>query len=176
MTLKKTNYPIVRRWMYVGLFLLSFIPITSFSQQITEKLGGVSTNFKILSDSAELNIIDQGIFQRGYKNTEKYSNVDYGYSYGYGMQTYRLEFITKGVIAKPTKDQKKCRYAIIFLDVSGRSVLETTIGLNEITAFSTDDNLSVYSVNLYEIPLIILEKTRTINIALTCKYDSFWGR
>lgn len=79
---------------FLVIVLVAFIP-NLYSQSLIENLGGVKTNFIITTDSVEMTILEQVIIKRGVRNYKARIFDDGGYGYGYGLQTFHLELITK---------------------------------------------------------------------------------
>ena len=151
------------------IFVLILFTITpkSFSQSLTERLGGIKTNFTIFIESVEMNIVDQVIIKRGLSDSHSSTNYEYGYAYGYGLQTFRLEFIAKvtPLEREKLKNRKKLDYyEMRFLDEGGKVLMSTKLYLSGIIQSSNGEDLITYSINLQNWPLIILDRTKTIRM------------
>ena len=73
------------------LFLVS-IKISS-AQSLIEHLGGHHTSFEFYYGDLELNVIDQAILLRGVSESKMSDGIDAAFGFGYGLQTYHLEFL-----------------------------------------------------------------------------------
>jgi hypothetical protein len=148
--------------LIVLIILLSY---PSFSQSLYEKAGGIKTDFRILSDTVDLTILAQGLIERGFFDYESSEN----YSYAYGMQVWFLEFVTTNNlqwIYQPRKHgifgRNFCK--IILLDESNNQLMTTDVPSNYIQEVSNENGLQTFSVNLYKVPLVLLDKTVTIKL------------
>ena len=157
---------------FIVLLILT-IPFTYniVAQSISESLGGVHTNFQIFSDSVDLNVSDQIIILRAEKGT--YSGPNAGFGYGY--RSYHLEFITyKPLFSNYSKYNDSRILKLIFYDEKNRE-LATRIRpiadlmqvYNEAYNPALMDFPIFYSIDLISIPIVLLDKTRKINIT-TC--------
>lgn len=157
--LKKTDTN--SRYKSLVLMLLIFSSTTLHSQTLTEKIGGIKTNFEIVSDTSKLTIIDQTIFKRGLSDFK----ADYNGGYGYGLQTYRLEFITNDKFNTIGRyENSKFIYKLKLIGADNSILLQTNLNRNRIIKFSNGEDLSTISVNLQSLPLIVLDKTERIKI------------
>ena len=158
-----------KHWFSICLFLL----LTSsglFAQKLSEKLGGISTNFTIVSGEDTLNTESQIIIKRGKFDFEKnYTGDDeggYGYGYGYGYESFHFEFTSKEKIAK-TKTYNKLISSVWYCtfhcyDKDGKQILEMFLPSSRLENGSGTSY--VYSLNLIGIPIVILDNTVTIQI------------
>ena len=153
------------------LILLSLFSTNIFSQSLTEKLGGITTNFVFYSDSTELKVIDQAIIKRGVSNFKVKQNAQYsyGHGYGYGLQTFHLEFTATSDIKqineykdKPTK----AVYQIYMYDESDNLLVNFAVQYYTSKVAKQTSEIKSYSINLGQIPIIILNRTTKIDIAL----------
>lgn len=161
------------------IILVFFLLVTSkshlYSQSIIEKIGGVTTNFEFSSDSVDLRIIDQAIIQRGYFDFKfdqdksvinSYANA---YGYGFGLQTFHLEFITtseiKQIVAYETKPIQ-AKYNIKLYDDKNTIIVEFEVLYRESKATPKISGMSSYSINLNRIPIILFNKTKKIDITI----------
>lgn len=149
-------------FLSLTLFLLSgFV----YSQNLTEKLGGITTDFEIISDTNTLEVIDQVIIKRGLSDSKRNISLtpEGVYAYGYGLQTYRLEFITPNELVKiEGRYPDRYQYGLEFIDGNGYKLMEIRMTSENIISYLNEGNFNIYSVNLQNIPLIVLNKTRTI--------------
>ena len=152
------------------MIIVNLISFNSNSQSLTEKLGGVKTDFVFISDSIEMDIIDQIILKRGVKDSNtsygSYSDGAYGYGYGYGFETFHLEFITTSKI-KEIKfyERKKWTHYKIDLMAENDSLLYSFKKYpSDVVKVLNGDSLQTYSINLYKVPMIFLDRTKKIRI------------
>lgn len=163
------------QFVVIVFFLLIASASYLYSQSFIEKIGGVSTHFEFSSDSVNLSVIDQAIIQRGYFDfnfdQDKSVNNSYAsaYSYGYGLQTFHLEFITtseiKQIVAYKTKPIQ-AKYNIKLYDDKNTKILEFEVLYRESKVTPKLSGMTSYSINLYRIPMILFDKTKKIDITI----------
>ena len=148
------------------LILIQIIAFNLYSQSLTDSLGGIATNFQFFSDTIDLEVYDQNIILRA----EKYSASEVydtgGAGWGYGYQSYHLEFITDvDLITAPLQNKRKNnrdRLKLMFYDANN-NLLGTYSSFFNDNCLKTDD-FYFYSVDLIEIPMILLDKTEKIGL------------
>lgn len=158
-----TNTKLARSYFIAFMITVNLISFESNAQSLTEKLGGVKTDFVFISDSLEMDIVDQAILKRGVRKYDSYSDG----AYGYGFQTFHLEFITTSKIKEIYFNERR-KWAHYKIDL----IAENDSFLYSINKYSSDDvrmvsgedSLHAYSIDLYQIPIIILDKTEKIRI------------
>jgi hypothetical protein len=167
------------KWIahFIAIVFFLFAATTShlYSQSLIEKIGGVSTSFEFSSDSVDLPIIDQAIIQRGYfdfsfdRDKSVINSYASAYGYGYGLQTFHLEFITtsdiKQIVAYDTKPVQ-AKYNIKLYDDKNTMILEFEVLYQESKATPKLSGMTSYSINLYRIPMILFNKTKKIDITI----------
>jgi len=151
----------------VFLILISFaIKGISDAQSVTEKLGGIKTNFSIYSDTIDLKTGNQVIILRAEKSA--FSDDFSGYGYGYGYQSYHLEFCSKkDFVVKPEKGNK---YRLVFYDSKRNMLVNSEIPaalVNFYYNFDPKDPKYFYSIDLIDIPGVVLDQTSILNITRT---------
>ena len=149
------------------MFQLSLFNISA--QNLEDSLGAVKTNFQLFSDTTNLNPTNQIIIQRA----ERKSYGDsFGVGWGYGSQSLHIEFVSGKNLA-----EKKFKYRagrdnedkleLTFYD-SGNVVLATCqmdFSLVDLLYNSSSDkSLFFYSIDLIDIPIVLLNKTVKINL------------
>ena len=91
------------------IILFTFLSVSLNGQSISQKLGGIITNFTIKSESILLNNEKQILIKRGVSSYgidyEPAQNFSYGYAYGYGYQSYHIEFVSENRIKKRKKQE-----------------------------------------------------------------------
>jgi hypothetical protein len=140
------------------------------AQNLKDALGGIKTNFQIYSDTVDLKVSDQIIILRAEKNYNSDSN--FGTGWGYGYQSFHLEFITKKNIKienykyKSGRDNEN-KLELIFYD-SNNSVLATSsFPYNYVDLYNNPsiiDSPFFYSIDLIDIPIVLLDKTAKIGM------------
>jgi hypothetical protein len=140
------------------------------AQNLKESLGGTKTNFQIYSDTVDLKVSDQIIILRAEKQT--YSDSNFGTGWGYGYQSFHLEFITKKNIKIENYKYKTGRdngnkLELIFYD-SNNSVLATSsFPYDYVDLYNNSsiiDSPFFYSIDLIDIPIVLLDKTAKIGM------------
>ncbi len=147
------------------------------SQKIISALGGIDTNFVIQSDSTKLDVLKQCIIKRGkYKSDYGFSDYQnesrgtgsYGYGYGYGLQVIYLEFVSYSkikIVTKINPVSDKEFYQVDLFDTKDKLLLKVKLNLDYIKQNTNYDDLTTYSINLNKIPIVLLDITKTIEIA-----------
>ena len=140
------------------------------AQNLKESLGGTNTLFQIYSDTVDLKVSDQIIILRAEKQT--YSDSNFGTGWGYGYQSFHLEFITKKNIKIENYKYKTGRdngnkLELIFYD-SNNSVLATSsFPYDYVDLYNNSsiiDSPFFYSIDLIDIPIVLLDKTAKIGM------------
>ena len=140
------------------------------AQDIKESLGGIKTNFRIFSDTIDLKVIDQIIILKAEKQT--YSDSNLGTGWGYGYQSFHLEFITKKNIKVDnyqygTGRDNGSKLKLIFYDSNNNELASISIPFDYVDQYN---NLSIinspffYSIDLIDIPIVLLDKTDKIDM------------
>lgn len=139
---------------------------TANAQSLIEKLGGVRTEFVIRSISTDVPVLSQAIVKRGMHRSNYSTGLEQAYGYAYGLQTYYLEFSTNSKIHERYVNKKGRRtyYEIKLFDNLGKLILVKNIGNHMVKVSSNGDDLRTYSVNLKEIPMVLLDQTKKIEI------------
>ena len=161
------------RFLFV-LLILSLTCSNINAQSIIEKLDGVKTDFVFTTDSIEIQIIDQAIIQRGFfdYNVRTNSSSSYGHAYGFGLQAYHLEFITTSDLKTFEKFKKKAVkaiYDIKLYDENDTLLLNFKVAYSKSKASNKTSGITSYSINLLQIPIIIFDKVKTIDVTLILK-------
>jgi hypothetical protein len=140
------------------------------AQNLKESLGGIKTNFQILSDTVDLKVSDQIIILKAEK---KYgANSDFGYGWGYGYQSFHLEFITYKNIKVETFEHRagrnnESKLDLVFYDSTNAILASTTIPYDYVDLLnnlSLADGPFFYSIDLIDIPTVLLDKTSKIGM------------
>lgn len=143
------------------------------AQSLSEKLGGVATQFSFSTKDSSMNVEQQLIIKRSV--TETLIEIDedyYSFAYGLGYEAYHLEFVSEKsiryimntIVAKKRKHE--FYYLVEFYDSEKKLIAEKKLGLDRIkkTLFNEKKNQYTYSMNLKDIPIILLDQTKSIDI------------
>ena len=160
------------------IVLLVLVAFGVKSQTISEKLGGVVTNFEITSASQPINVTNQIILKR---NITKYQEEDDDNEYAVYEKYYfqliseselietKRKMIKKEVLLKSNIDFQLYAYFVILFDEKGGVIHEFTSKRNG--GFTRDyysDKVGyyTYSIDLRGFPLILLDKVKRIDIQI----------
>lgn len=141
------------------------------AQDLSEKLGGVKTDFIITSHGVELDVISQVISKRAERFYDWGGHNEGAYGYGYGYESFHLEFtVRNGEIDMPQSGTLLRGEKLIVLDFydevgsligsSARSPREVRLISNN----SSNNKLTHYSIDLITIPLPLLDAAKRIDI------------
>lgn len=137
----------------------------SYSQSITEKLGSIKTDFYIYIDSTELTILNQIIIKRGQSKSD-YGNCNSdneSYGYAYGVETFHLEFICKeNFKIKSNNPFNRSKRRIEFYNEWNELIISKSI--SNIERISEKEDMNILSIDLKNIPIVILDYIQTIKI------------
>lgn len=152
----------------IALFVLfaSLITLELSGQSLIEKLGGVKTDFIISSIENNLEIEAQYILRKGTSETGRLQLADEG-SYGYGYSPFYFEFMTKDNIQIRNKRGRNQEYfSVEFYDAQDQILAQYRWDLESIDIVTTkqEPSYKIYSLNLEGVPMLVLEKTRRINL------------
>ena len=138
------------------------------AQNIKESLGGVKTNFQIFSDTIDLKVSDQIIILRAEKKTHE--DASFGTGWGYGYQSYHLEFITKKNITiknyrfRAGRDNEN-KLELMFYDSNNNNLASISIPFDYVDLFNNSSIINspfFYSIDLIDVPIVLLDKTNKI--------------
>ncbi|WP_461638758.1 hypothetical protein [Labilibaculum euxinus] len=162
----------------ISTLLLFFIVFGAKSQTISEKLGAVSTNFKITSASQPLNVTNQIILKRYItKHNKKDDDSEYGIYERYYFQFVSVNKlvasdrsdIKKEALVKSNHSFYKYDYFISFFDENDFLIYEFTRDAEN--RFNRDYNLGkggyfTYEFYLSGFPLVLLDKVKRIDVQI----------
>ena len=138
-----------------------------YSQSLLEQLGGIRTNFTIVSDSLWLDTDEQFLIERAVKE-ENIEAIDDGMqSNTETFKSYHLEFIVpKGIVTqrKIGKNREFFKLELLGEEDELLAMLELEPAHVKFTPNWESTTYSAYSVNLQEIPLVILHRTLKVNL------------
>lgn len=158
--------------LFVGFSIFCLcLPFFSSAQSLTEKLGGVPTNFVITSDTNTLEVISQMIIKRGEYYAEYRDDYEGSSAYGYGYQSFHLEFMSRQPIYHKSvydgnirwRDMKSELY-VSFYDEADNLLLNAKMPPSFLKIVDENTGLFSYSLNLVDYPIVLLDKTKRINI------------
>lgn len=156
--MKNLRLHVCRAIIVLAVFALSGNNL--FAQFSVEKFGGVKTDFEIYSEEGKLPIIAQAVVSDGPIGlSDSYSTAVLG--------KYSLEFATTSSIAQRYKESKLMResiYEVVLIDANDKVLLFIELSQQQMRMVSNNKDLKTYTLSLYHIPMILLEKTRKIII------------
>lgn len=143
--------------------------ITLQGQSLSEKLGGVKTNFVITtSDNTILNDASQLLIKRPVSRFNTECIGEGGGGYGYAYESFHLEFQTDNTIKlERRKARRKGKILKLrFYDDNGSLLADIEQSLGIISSVNNGETplLYTYSIDLKNIPLAFLDKTVKIDI------------
>ena len=135
------------------------------------KVGGIKTDFIIITNTIEIPVVAQALLKRGISNYKSdyglYHDGAYGHAYGYGLETFHFEFATTTTLTEIYRNKENVGekyYEIELLDENDKSLMITELDFDDVKIVYNGVDLTTYSINFNKIPLILLDKTRKINI------------
>ena len=146
----------------VVLLLMCFTTILQ-SQTLIDQLGGIKTSFIITSDTLVFEVFDQILIERGRSHFGGFYDGGFGYAY----KALHLEFISRERIQKLKKYGPKDNYfQVELLDKNGNLLARIIPKPHQVNTLSNQSEPRWYthSVNLEEVPIILLDKTARINL------------
>ena len=161
--------------MKIKAFLLITIQIfvlDLYAQNLTESLGGIHTKFQIYSDTVDLKVAGQTIILRAEKYSSKYISDGVGAGWGYGYQSYHLEFVSREYLTIQEFYHSRARRINDILELTFYNSNDTVLASlsSDISIIDLYKNSRVencqyfYSIDLIEIPISLLDKTAKINL------------
>lgn len=140
------------------------------AQDLNEALGGTKTNFQIFSGTEDLNVSDQMIILKAGKGYE--ADFSFGYGFGYGYQSFHLEFIAKKYLEVETFKHRigrnnDSKLELTFYDSNNNILSSTAIPFDDVRVFNNSsiyDGPFFYSIDLIDIPIMLLNETAKINM------------
>ncbi|MBN2637401.1 MAG: hypothetical protein JXR61_14095 [Prolixibacteraceae bacterium] len=155
------------------VFLFLVIQLSLFNgsaQNLENALGGVKTNFQLFSDTTNLNPTNQMIIKRAEKKSS--SDVSFGTGWGYGYQSFHIEFIADKNLTEKTFKYRAGRDNEDKLELtfhgSSNVVLATCLVHYSVVDLlyhsSAVSSRYFYSIDLIDIPLVLLNETVKINL------------
>lgn len=159
------------------LNFLTFLILCSLSlssQSISEQLGGIRADFLITSDTLTLSTGQQILIQRAEAKYNQYINASgsYGAGYGYGYQSFHLEFIAKKSISIIRANGKKRTYYLLQFFDKNEELISSFELSNAMINFTPNKGSKawsyIYSIDLKDVPIVVLDRTQQLEIT---RYD-----
>ena len=145
--------------------VLLFITGTVNAQHLISSLGGIKTHYTFYSDTIALHVSEQFII----KNAGSYSYGGPNSGLAAGYESYHLEFVTtkdlkrKDIYVHPTTSS----YQLEFYDADNHLLSTTTLKQDRVSKYTNKNKKGspvFYSLDLFELPISLLDKTAKINI------------
>lgn len=156
------------------LCFLSLVPFLLLAQSISEQLGGIRADFLITSDTLILSTDQQILIQRAEAKYNQYINASgsYGAGYGYGYQSFHLEFIAKKPISIIRANGKKRTYYLLQFFDKNEELISSFELSNAMINFTPNKGSKawsyIYSIDLKDVPIVVLDGTHQLKIT---RYD-----
>lgn len=139
-----------------------FVP-AGIAQKFSDGIGAKTTFFDFTSNGKERFIYDQIILKRG--NKTLYVNNDRGAGLGY--ESFHLELTVDKKFESVVSEEKETRnhWELIFYKNKGEKLSTIHIPDDQVKYLSNPDNsMSFYSIDLTEVPIVIFNRTSSIDI------------
>lgn len=153
--------------IFINLLLGSFLQ----AQNLSQKLGGVETDFIITSHGIELEITNQIIAKRAERFYDWGGHNEGAYGYGYGYESFHLEFTVRNGemdMPQPGGLLKSEKFIVLdFYDGDDNLLGSRTRSARDVRFISNNalsNKLMHYSIDLIAIPLPLLDAAKRIDI------------
>ncbi|HEX2921716.1 MAG TPA: hypothetical protein VHO50_11185 [Bacteroidales bacterium] len=152
------------------LTILAFVNDIN-AQSLKESLGGISTSYRIYSDSVDLKATDQIIIQRAEKN---FGTDTGGAGWGYAYQSFHLEFMTYRTIKTETfkynrNQDNESKLELRFFNWKGNLLATKSIPYYSVDIVKNESlagSPSFISIDLINIPIVLLDEATKIDMIL----------
>lgn len=152
--------------------LLVFSSFSLFAQTVGDDLGTVSCEFDIHSGSNELDIRKKVLVRRATTEGVSSNYENQSYAYGYAYSEWHLEFISNTPIGSRKKASeedylKRGKYCIQLLNLNGDVLMKTYLIKDDLRSWEgaiDDKPIYTYSLDLINIPLVIIDDVDALNI------------
>lgn len=168
---------------FITLLLFSLLAISINAQSIADQMGAIKTDFNITSLNENLGITDQCLISRPESHLGKevdissaFDVIDYSY-FTSNYESYHLDFISNKPIRRSDLFLTKIIYdkypikegvQLTFLDKEGNTILRCFLANDRLKLtrdwLSNEDVPYYYSVDLIDVPELVLDKTSCIDI------------
>lgn len=154
----------MKRTIFIITVLFFFTGLVN-AQSLTDSLGAIKTHFKFYSDTTPLNVSQQFIIKRA--GSYSVAAQDLGMAAGY--DSYHLEFATQTALKTTDiyKHNKVSEYKVAFYDTNNNLLGTFMFEPEHAQKISNSDKKgseAFYSLDLFKLPLSILDRTVKINI------------
>jgi hypothetical protein len=157
---------------FLTTITILFLTSWNFAQTMNENLGAVSCEFTFLTIGDTMNTTKQHLILRTEKKSEYTGNHHGSYGSGLAYSEWYLEFISTTSIRdrqKYIKEKLRCRrkYYVVFRDVNSAILLTNYVKKDAIKNWiggSIGEPVNIYSLDLLNIPLVILEDVKFIDV------------
>ncbi|WP_268036442.1 hypothetical protein [Algoriphagus sp. PAP.12] len=139
-----------------------FVPAV-LAQKFSDGIGAMTTFFDFTSNGKERIIHDQIILKRG--NRTLFLTHDNGAGLGY--ESFHLELTVDKKFESVVSEEKKTRnhWELIFYKKKGEVLSIIHIPEDQVKYLSNPDNsMSFYSIDLTDVPIVIFNRTSSIDI------------
>ena len=155
----------MKKFIFVLALQLSVL-LTLSAQSISESLGGIKTNFELSSVNTALEVTDQIIVLTAERLS--YINAVGEAGWGYGYQSFHFEFITQKEIKEIQGDRNnRFKYRLTLIDHENVILFTTNLPNNSVKKYHNPDiadSKFFYSIDLIDIPVLLLDKTKRIDL------------
>jgi hypothetical protein len=177
-----------RTKLLVAVALLLFSG-TLMSQKLSTLLGAIQTNFQIHSDTANLKPVHQYIIKKAGAFYHSYSGMEAAYGYGAGYESFHLEFESNIRLMTDYVKNAPYDYLIEFYDSENRQLAAVKFSNQAINIITSEHKnrggtllngrvvqpINVvtneprfggpifYSIDLFDVPIVLLDKTSRMN-------------
>ena len=150
--------------------MIQLSAIVIHAQNLDEALGGVKTNFELISGTIDLKPADQIIILRAERKS--YSDASFGTGWGYGYQSLHLEFsitekLTEEKFRFKTGRDNEDKIALTFYDSDNVILTNCQLNYSDVDLLYNLESVRsqfFYSIDLINIPIVLLNKTAKINL------------
>jgi|GEM_PF-6599286 len=154
----------------IPLYLLLFS--TLHAQSLSEQMGGIKTHFQFYSLITHLNVSDQMLILRAENVHHAVDFTESAFGWGSGYRSFHLEFASEEELNTQTFTYKAGRdnddkLKLTFYDANKHILASFPIPFERVNMYSgTNDKKDsfFYSIDLINVPLIILDKTAAIDM------------
>ncbi len=150
--------------VYLSTMLLA-VPLGG--QSLAEQMGGIRTNFILTSDSVSLETDSQILIKRAISDSKTELIDDGSAKYGYGYQSYHLEFIcNQDILVHKGIGKSKSYYLLELFDGNHQLLASIKLKDSDVQMVSNqkERSVSAYSINLRDIPLVLLDRALEVNL------------
>jgi len=154
------------RFIPLILFFFAFGTLgaqNSDPSPLTEQLGGVRTDFNMVIQGDTIPLMDQAIYLRGNIRWDIDAVLEYGA--GAGLQNYRYEVLIDHAPEILEKlNRRRTNLQMRFYDSAGNMIYSGRFGSGLVQLIYSENRPTWMSVNLINIPFLILDRTDTISL------------